>query len=246
VSKLPPFLASTIHPVASNTLIDEKESRCRSRVAALDGIIRAGEYTLDIASLVVKNDAVDRGISTHAEKVEPDDNDEDIHQESNPATDAPLLVEARAKIRPAHAKVGDTPEDPAEERVEETAHERQEVGEEGNDFCDDESDDPSRGEDGCPCSPAQDRVRGLVSAAFEDAEEDKTRRYGRVEDAEEDQCWNHDLNQDGPFATRGWKPQSKADSLKVNDILTKTSRALVDQALELRSQDNVTVMSIKL
>jgi len=58
--------------------------------------------------------------------------------------------------------------------------------------------------------------------------------------------WNGDLGQEGKMMARGWKPASSAESLQVNKILQDTSKGLVGQALELRSQDNVTVMIIKL
>jgi len=58
--------------------------------------------------------------------------------------------------------------------------------------------------------------------------------------------WNGDLQQEGKMMARGWKPASGAESLQVNKILQDTAKALVNQALELRSQDNVTVMIIKL
>lgn len=158
----------------------------------LNRVVRASEYTLDVSSLVIKDDAVNRGISTHAEKVNSHNNDEDVHQESDPSTNAPLLVETRTKVGPAHPKVRDAPEDPAEEGVEQTAHERQQVGEKGNDFGNDKSDNPGCGEDAGPRGPAHDGMRGLVSAAFEDAEEDEPRRHRRVEDAEEDQGRDHE------------------------------------------------------
>jgi len=58
--------------------------------------------------------------------------------------------------------------------------------------------------------------------------------------------WNGDLGQEGKMMARGWKPASGAESLQVNKILQDTAKGLVGQALELRSQDNVTVMVIKL
>ncbi len=53
----------------------------------------------------------------------------------------------------AHKRVN-VPEPP----VEQGAHETEHIGEEGNDLCDDEREDPSNGNDTSPGRPADDSV----------------------------------------------------------------------------------------
>ena len=76
-----------------------------------------------------------------------------------------------------HANVGDPPENKAEEGVKQRAHQRQEIGEEGYNFCDYEREDPRRSQDGCPNRPAKYSMVPFVAGVFENAKEDKSCRH---------------------------------------------------------------------
>ena len=118
--------------------------------------------------------------------------DEDIHQKSNPATNASLLPETRTQISSSHSNVGNSPKNPAKEGIEEGTHKREQIGEEGNDLGDNQSSHPCESEDTCPRCPTNDRMVRLVARAFEDAEEDKTGGDGCVQDTQENQGWDHE------------------------------------------------------
>lgn len=92
----------------------------------------------------------------------------------------------------SHPQVSHAPENPAKEGVEKTAHQGQKIGEEGNDFGDDKGDGPSDSQNGRPRHPADDRVRGFVLGALEDAEEDEACRDRGIQDAQEDQRGDHE------------------------------------------------------
>lgn len=131
-------------------------------------------------------------IGSSTEEIKSHNDDEDVHQETNPSTDTSLPVETRPEVGVAHTDVRDAPENPTEEAVEQTAHQGQKVGEEGNDFGDDEGENPREGEDAGPRGPAHKSMRGLVTSAFEQAEKDKSGRDRGVENTKEDQGRNHE------------------------------------------------------
>lgn len=81
----------------------------------------------------------------------------------------------------SHAKVRNTPEDEAEERVEQGAHNGKEILEEGNDLGDDEGQGPQHGENTNPTGPADNGVVTLVASSFKNAEEDEASGDGGVE-----------------------------------------------------------------
>ncbi|KAG9796119.1 hypothetical protein KCU88_g5, partial [Aureobasidium melanogenum] len=131
-------------------------------------------------------------ICAHAQEINADNNDENIHQKANPSSNAAFAIVARTQVGFAHAQVRHAPEDPAEEAVEERTHERQQIGEEGDDLGDDEGDRPCHGQNSGPGNPANHSVRGLVNSTLKQSEEDKSSRDRGIQDAEEDQGRHHE------------------------------------------------------
>ena len=131
-------------------------------------------------------------VCSHSHEVHTHHDDEDVDNEPNPSSQTPLLVESRTQIRPSHSKVGDAPKNPAKERIEKSTHKRQQIGEEGDDFGDDEGKHPGEGENTCPRCPADNGVIRFVPRAFEDAEEDESGTNRGVENPEEDQSRDHE------------------------------------------------------
>jgi len=113
----------------------------------------------------------DTHISADRQEEESDNDDEPVQQESSPAPDAPDLVEFASVVGFAHPHVGCSPEDPAEEGIEQRTHEREQFREERDHLGDDEGHQPQESEDAGPGGPADDRVVALVRRVLEDAEE---------------------------------------------------------------------------
>ena len=126
------------------------------------------------------------------QEVEANQDDEDIHDSTDPSSDASNLVEVGSMIGPAHSQIRHTPEDPAKERVEERAHQCQQVSKERNDLGDDESSDPRQRQDTCPRGPADDRVVALVTSTLENSEEYEPGSDRRIQNPEEEQRRNHE------------------------------------------------------
>ena len=142
--------------------------------------------------LVANHDILYRRIRSRYQGKEAEGDDEDVHEESDIPADSSRPPEVRAIVGIAHTHVRDTPVDPAEEAIEEGAHQRQQIREERDDFGNDEGKDPGHAKDTDPACPAHDGVVSKMARAGEKAEKDKAGGDGSVENTEEDQCWDHE------------------------------------------------------
>jgi len=95
-------------------------------------------------------------------------------------------VKAERARSTTHAEVCDTPEDEPEPSVEETGHERQHVGKEGDDFGDYEGCNPEDGEDGTPSCPTGDGIRVAMMRIGEYLEKYEASGDRAIESTEED------------------------------------------------------------
>lgn len=123
---------------------------------------------------ITLDDTLDGGICSATEKEQPNADKKDIHDRaapSPPATDAP---EGGSIVNSSHPEIRSSPEDPAEEAIEQRAHEGEQISKERDHLCDDEGKDPSHSQDSGPRSPAHSSVAGHVAAPLEDAEEDES------------------------------------------------------------------------
>lgn len=77
-------------------------------------------------------------ICTAGKEEQADTDQKDVKDESNPSLDTILCPESRTVISVSHAEICHSPENEAEEAVEERAHQREQITEEWNDLGNDE------------------------------------------------------------------------------------------------------------
>ena len=130
------------------------ELRTTSVISPLKPIVRAAEWSSEGRRLVAVNDGLNGSIGTCTQKQQANTTENDVEDETCPSPDSTDCPEPRTVGFLSHAEISHTPEDEAEERIEQRAHQREQVGEERNDFCDNESQNPKDGEDACPRGPA--------------------------------------------------------------------------------------------
>lgn len=118
-------------------------------------IALARERTGKARHCIPVNDRLHRDICAHAKEVEADDDQRDVDNSSDDAPDTLSLPPSGTVVCLAHTDVCGAPEDPAEEGIEERGHQRQQVGEEGDNLSDDEGEDPQDREDASPCAPSK-------------------------------------------------------------------------------------------
>lgn len=100
-------------------------------------------------------------------------------------------------IDSSHPDICDAPKDESEEGIKERRHKREQVGEERDDFGDDEGAQPGDCENANPDSPALDGMFGKMAfVALEDPEDDEATRDGSVKNAEENERWDHEREGD--------------------------------------------------
>ena len=78
--------------------------------------------SLDLISIFPQGQAAKAYICPHTQEVDTNKDDEDIHDGSDPTSQAPNLVEIGAVVGSPHPEVGNAPEDPAEEGIEQGTH----------------------------------------------------------------------------------------------------------------------------
>jgi len=158
----------------------------------LEAVVLAAKGSSKRGSRVAVDDGLHRGVRSSGQEKQSDHAEDNVEKESEISPETACLPEVRAVCGLAHVEVCHAPEDEPEERVEQGAHQRQQIGEERNDFGDDECEDPEDGEDGCPCGPTNHGVVTHVACVVEEAEEDEACRYRGVENTKEDDGRNHE------------------------------------------------------
>ena len=104
-------------------------------------VVRARKGALDNSRIVVEDDLIHRSlylvrriprlraakayICPHSDEVNANENDEDIHNGSDPTSPAADLVEVGAIVHSPHPEVGNAPEDPTKEGIEQRTHQSQ-------------------------------------------------------------------------------------------------------------------------
>ena len=119
-------------------------------IPQIQSVALTAERSSKASGVVSNDDFLDRRIGTCHQREEAEDEDEGIDGSANISSDAPTLPPAWAVVSIAHSEVRNAPVDPAEKAVEERAHEREQIGEERDDFGDDEGEDPCDGKDSSP------------------------------------------------------------------------------------------------
>jgi hypothetical protein len=137
------------------------------------------------------NDGLNRRIRSCRQEQQSDQAQQNVEEEPKVSPETARLPEALAILGSPQAHVCNTPENESKERVKERAHQRQQIGEEGNDFGDDEGKDPENSENSDPAHPADESVVANVSSSSKYAEEDEARRYRGVQNSKENDRGNH-------------------------------------------------------
>ena len=161
-------------------------------IQQLQAIILARKRSAKVIRLVPIDDTLHRRIRSAAQKQQTHPAKADVKQEPQPAANTPILEVSAPIVGLAHAEVRHAPVDESEEGVEERAHQRQQIREEGDDLGYDESQDPEHGKDTGPRGPAEHGVVAHVPGVVEEAEKDEARGYGSVKHAEEDDGRDHE------------------------------------------------------
>ena len=131
-------------------------------------------------------------VSSTSQHEKTDTDKYEVQHKAGNSTHTSFWKPTRAKVSTPHPHVRSAPENEAEERIKERAHQGQQVRKEWNDLGDDESGDPSASQDTGPCRPANDGMISLVARTLENPKEDEACRHRGVKDTQEDQSWNHE------------------------------------------------------